>query len=393
MTIKDYIIKYQKTNNKQQLINDLVSYVTVIEINNDGGKDQIKQLKFNDKLMNGWLFELKQKYHNVPRQDIEDAVLAFINESNVFDNTDVTRSANEIARYVRKSFFGFVGDWFAKNLHFNKNVITEQIIIDDDDDDEQELSLYGVKAYQDWLTTQYEQSYGDYLDVIGGLDKVLTKRQLDVLTMSTIMPQTEVAKRLGVTEASISKTLSEADKRLKKNYTNWKITKIMSDTSETKIFDKIKKFLEQLEAIEAVDIDGNFNYFDYTINWLKQNSTDKDFTVDFEQLHSNKIDLTLSVVDVIFDNIHKSQFQLISNVLEHRVNSFNEDVTFTKRQQERFVKAVLQAFYKYIDEVENSVKEFIETAIDNLSVRNDEKRDRNKHDDYDELIKVMFKKW
>lgn len=139
---------------------------------------------------------------------IEDAVIDFLSTNNVFDNENITKSANEIAFYVRKAFFGHIKDYFKNNLHFNESTITESLYDADDEDNtdnafsDNSYSLYESKSFSDFITVDYEESFGNYLDAIGGTDKVLTDRQSEVLTMSNIMSQRAVASELGVSEVS-----------------------------------------------------------------------------------------------------------------------------------------------------------------------------------------------
>lgn len=163
----------------------------------------------------------------------------------------------------------------------------------------------------------------------------------------------------------------------------------MSDTSEVKADDTIKRFLYQFDMVVKIDTSGSFDYFTYLINWIKGNCDGRDFQVNYEYLQKNKTVVGLSVIEVIFDYIMKSQFELVSDVLGAQVRGLDDDVTFTSRQKERFTKAILQAFYKYLDEVDQSVQEFIDTAIDSLATRNDEKMNRVNNDDYDRLIDVL----
>lgn len=390
--IKDYIIEYQEHKDKQKLIDDLIYYPVVEQFVQEGNKHDIRHLRFNDKLINGWLKQILKEYEfMIAREDIEDAVIDFLATNNVFDNADTTKSANEIAFYVRKAFFGHIITYFKNELHFSEKVVTEHVEMEDAASafNDQAYSLYEQADYSNWIEVEYSTSYNKFIEKIGGLDKVLTKNQLEVVTMSNIMSQREVAEKLGVTEANVSKTLTQADKRLKKSYLSWRTAEIMNDSSEIDTTQTIKSFLDQFDKIAEVDTENTFDYFIYIVNFIKENSTKGDFEYDYAFMQSNKIDVSLSVLDVISDYIMKSQYELVTDVLLAHVRGLDQGKVFTKRQRERFSKAIVGAFYKYIESVEGNINEFLDVAVDNFAVRNDKGLNRNKTDDYDELIDLL----
>lgn len=394
--IKDYIIDYKNHKDKQRLINDLIYYPVVEQIIQEGNKHDIRHLKFYDKLMNSWITEIKKEYLRiVSREDIEDAVTDFLATNNVFDNTDTSKSVNEVAFYVRKAFFGHIKTYFKNELHFDENTIMEDMTNplekdgSDFSDDDRAYSLYECADYSNWIEVEYSTSYSKFIEAIGGLENVLTKNQLEVVTMSNIMSQREVAKRVGVSEANVSKTLTQADKRLKKSYLSWRTAEIMNDSSEIDTTKTVKTFLEQFDKIAEVDTGNTFDYFAYIVNFIKDNSTKRDFDYNYKFMQSNKIDVSLSVVDLISDYIIKSQYELVTDVLDAHVRGLDQDKTFTKRQRERFSKAIVGAFYKYLEEIEGNINEFLDVAVDNFAVRNNEKLNQNKTNDYDELIGLI----
>src|SRR5699024_3748418 len=133
-------------------------------------------------------------------------------------------------------------------------------------------------------------------------------------------------------------------------YLSWRTTEIMNNDNNDTI-DTIKTFLEQFNQIVDVDVSDTFDYFTYVVNFIKDNSSDEDFENDYEYLQSNKRDISLKVLDVISDYIMRSQYKLVTNVLDAHVRGLDVDKSFTKRQRERFVNAIVSAFYKYLEDV------------------------------------------
>src|SRR5690606_12830450 len=117
---------------------------------------------------------------------------------------------------------------------------------------------------------------------------------------------------------------------------SWRTAEIMNDSSEIDTTQTIKSFLDQFDKIAEVDTENTFDYFIYIVNFIKENSTKGDFEYDYAFMQSNKIDVSLSVLDVISDYIMKSQYELVTDVLLAHVRGLDQGKVFTKRQRERF---------------------------------------------------------
>lgn len=163
----------------------------------------------------------------------------------------------------------------------------------------------------------------------------------------------------------------------------------MNDVRQINLNDTIKTFLDQFKMISDVDVNNDFDYFTYVVNFIKKNSSNDDFEYNYSKMQTNKIDVSISVVDIISDYIFKSQFELVNNVLDTHVREFDSDKTFPKRQRERFVNAVVGAFYKYLNESKGYLNDLMDIAVDGLSTRNNDKMGRIKNDGYDAVIGLV----
>ena len=363
-TLKDYVVKYQ--NGEHEALSNL------IKVDNDRESGSIQ---LADKKLNEMLYKTKKIYSNyVDESDIEQMMLQFLVDKNeagenigILDKIDTTKKPAQIISYVSNSWNGFVKDKL-DTLHFNDDVVTDEVSYTDGEV-ETKHTLYDRMAYDSWVEVGYSSSFKRFLNEIGGLENILTERQFEIMTLINTKNQNEVAELLDVSQSTVSTTLTQAYNKMKKAYISWKAIELLSSKQGKTLNETVRLFVNEINKIKKYDTTNTFNYFDYTIQFLRENSTKADFEEDIEELQINKREIGDSVIGVIIDNLRKNQFQLVGNTLEQCVNNKQES-NMTQRDKDRFVLAVLKALSGHFDKTKERVTDGIELIIEQLSNRN-----------------------
>src|SRR5699024_11268439 len=70
-----------------------------------------------------------------------------------------------------------------------------------------------------------DNKFERYIKSLGGLDKILTSRQLEIYNLSNIEGATHqsIADELGVSKQAVTKAIATAKNKVKKEFLNWKI--------------------------------------------------------------------------------------------------------------------------------------------------------------------------
>lgn len=381
-TLKDYVVLYQEGD--EEVLIDLIQL---------RGKDGGNKLFLNDKKLNDFLQKTLTKYqYNVDRSEIEAFMLEFLinvdedgNKIGILDKIDTTQTPSQIVSYVSHSWNGFIKDKLS-TLLFNENTTTDQS--PDQEGGEDAYSIQDNVSYSEWEEIAYDTSYERYLEVVGGLQQVLTSRQYEVTSLSSTLSQRQIAAELDIAETTVSNTMKQAHNKLKKSYTNWRALELLSSKEGKTQNDTIKSFLDEIDKITKYDQAGTFDYFSYIIDFLIENKTKDDFRLDLETLQKNKVNTGITIIGIVEDNIKRTQHNLVERVLEVYVNRKDKGIV-SGQDRNRFSKAIMNSLSSHLDKNKQSITEGIESIVDTLGQRNNERLGRISNDDYKEVIKLL----
>lgn len=362
-TIKDYVVEYQNGNAK--VLNKLIGFRKVRERNNNGDIDLIDRLRFNDKALDYVYQNICKTFSNYDYKDIDPIILeSLFGEKSIFDNIDISKSEKEILVFVSKRLTGYVQDKIKKeNLHYYGNTIPESSGNETvDDDGDKNTSLYDNAAFSQYqqISNKYslfetfknECCNGDVKNLLKSDDQ---KRLYDLL-QDTTLTQEKIAKEYGSSQANVSQLKSKIEKKLNEEFLYWKALKSLD--SETKPYTVINEFLKNLSKIQTYDVTDSFDYFGYIIQFLKENYNSDEEKIEFDATDLNGMDkiskhqLHISVIDTVTDNIGANTYEVLSEVV-FKNNKHLELITSRKKA---FVKDVIEALHKYIDESKVGIK-------------------------------------
>lgn len=375
-SLKQYIEAFQEGNT--EVLYDLISYEMRNEKNEDGKIDRITRLNFKDSALNKIFYNMLLKYHLISRQDIESWVYSClygdVEGRGILYQANVKKfDDSQLISWVAKRIDGHIKNMIKKERLFDEKTIQEGRV----DEDGEIGSYYDDAAFSEWNTIESNDSvYGDFLELSGGLENLLSKKQYEVFLLLHSNTQEEVAKLLDVTQSDISQTYQAMTKRIKKAYLSFKTYQIIaSDKAST--LTKIKRFKKNYEDIIQFDINDKFDYYGYVVKWLQENSDPKDYMDDYDAMQRNKPTYSLSVIDILMENIKENDRKLFAKVLNKSVIG-NEEIILSSREKDKVALGVIGAFNKYEKEVENSIEDMNDKLINDVS-----------EDRYEDVIKLF----
>lgn|SRR5699024_1040609 len=347
-TLKDYIVEFQAGNT--DVLNSLIQFNEVKD-----GDTFVTEMRIADKALNSVLVETKRMYYyNFDSSDIDALFMRFLvdvdeagNEKGIMYKADTSFEPQQIVNWATMRWKGFVKNEVGNVSIFNSNVVSEADVTpksdfeetDPEDDNFYISSLYDKSSMNSWLEAEYNESYVDFLDTIGGLEKLLSDKQFEILTLHHDYSKADISRMMGCSKANVTQTINSAHKAIKKSYVKWRTVQLISTNKNTES-QEITQFLDTFDRVLEVDIDDSFDYFRLVTNWIEDNSTVNN---DMSQLQANKALLDEGMDELILDNCLASQERLITKVLS------DTDGEFTTRERDRFVNAVIGALRKYLE--------------------------------------------
>src|SRR5699024_1432987 len=230
-----------------------------------------------------------------------------------------------------------------------------------DEHEEMDEMTDGVLSMEEWERVEYDSPYAQFLEQTGGLQSILSSKQHDIYQALQVGTQEEVAAERGVSQQAISKTMTAGLKRVKTQYLQFKTFRALTSNTDS-IYDNITRFQKDYLNIVENDEKGNFNYYNYTINFLRDSLEKTDTTVDYESLQKNKLVDAISVLDALIDNLKQSEQALFRRVLGSSVYR-DRETTLTDKEKDKFVMATLKAFKLYEKQVEEPVQGSSKTIV------------------------------
>lgn len=337
-TLKDYIADYQEKGEASTALNRL--------INVSAGNNGLTKVSFKDKSLNFMMFNIEKKYGNIV--SINDLQNWFINGlyERVFDKANLEYEPAQIVKWADMEINGYI-----KRQIDNKVEDIEQVISANYTVEGSEQTHYDDVAIDDYFSVlELDNKFNSYVSSIGGLRKLLTKRQLEIYNLSNIEGATHqsIADELNVTKQAVTKAIATAKNKIKKEFMTWKTMQSLHKNKE--LYDVIKDYLANYEQIATFDVEDTFDYYGYTVAYFKRNVSD----------HKEDI------ADVLIDNATKANRELLIDVLQQNVyvDTSDSNVLFAKRQQDQFVMAVLRAFNNCVKQVSDCVSSFSNNVVD-----------------------------
>ncbi|MEI3609274.1 hypothetical protein [Pseudogracilibacillus sp. SO10305] len=336
ITLKDYIADYQSKGMESTALNQLI----IVSIDGENGT----KVTFRDKSLNFIFNGIIKEYGGFVSYN--DLLNFFINGlyERVFDKADLRFEPAQIVNWASDELFGFVTRKVNTEIQNVDQVLSESYITKDGT----EQTHYDDVAYDEYFNIlRTDNKFERYIKSLGGLDKILTSRQLEIYNLSNIEGATHqsIADELGVSKQAVTKAIATAKNKVKKEFLNWKIMNQLHSNRE--LYDVVRDYLDSYAKIATFDVTDLFDYFGFTIQYFKDNVN------DYEE----------DIADVLMDNATKANRTLLLGILNNKVYENYEEVTFTKRQQDQFVMGTIRAFNDYIKNVGKSVDGFSDNVV------------------------------
>lgn len=351
-TLRQYIIEFQE--GKTEVLNELIDY-----------KETKFGIRFNfkNKDLNDIYNVIRNEFYYLDNEFVDGyfakALFRDDGGQNMFDKVDLTYKDRQIKMFLLNGIKTFIRDQYKCNdQSYYKHIVPENQKINavDDENAEFEVSTFDLHVLQRFNEIEKEYNeYDDFIKYIGGdLRNLLTDRQKEVwdLRLKSDMTQEKIAKKLGCTQENVQKISKAIDKRMRKEFRLWKSIKALTEDKTT--YKKIHNFLDQIDKITDYDMSGTFDYFGYTIEFLKENYRPGEQKVEYAKLHMNKKEYGMSVMDALIDYCKSNTYQ----VLEQYIMNNNDKLALTKRRKDSFVKDVLKSFNSYIEDTNDALKKF-----------------------------------
>src|SRR5699024_7834543 len=141
------------------------------------------------------------------------------------------------------------------------------------------------------------------------------------------------------------------------------------------------------------DTTNSYDYFSHVILFLKENTDKKEFQLDVEELSLNKLDVGQTVLSEILDNLHKSQYELVSNILRDFIEKPNLEAQqkYSDRSRTRFTLAIIRALQETTGKIEDRATSCLQLIVDNLGTRtlNDNGNFIQENAKYNEIVDIL----
>ena len=344
--LKDWIVAYRENI---EVMNEFITYETVREQNEKGQHDEVRYVRTKDKTINGIMKRTEIKYSGrVDRKDVNEYLLHAIVE--VMNTADIERSPAEIISWAESRIEYIVIDELKKNHHLE--IVSENEVISHSDKDD-EVNISDWQMYHEWLKGEEANTYEKFLEFVGGLESILSKKQLEVYTyMKSGWTQQKIAEKMGGSQQNVSKIFQSALNRIKAEYLSFRTYRIMMKSNT---YQKVKTFVKYTENILEHVTDDEAMLYTYTVNFLRENEEED---ISFEVAHENKKDLSTSVLDALFDYMSENDMKWFMSYLK------GEKEATTKKEKEKFVRIVNKSFTQYLIGAEKALKRTSETIVE-----------------------------
>lgn len=345
-TLKDWIVAYREN---KEVLNDFIVYETVREQNEQGQWDEVRYVLTKDQKLNAIMKRMEMKYFkDVDRKDLNEYLLHAIVE--VFETADTKRSPSEIISWAEDRMRYIVIDELKRNHHMN--IVSENEVVSHSDKDD-EVNISDWQMYQEWLKGEEAKTYEKFLEFVGGLESILSKKQLEVYTyMKSGWTQQKIAEKMGGTQQNVSKIFQSALNRIKAEYLHFRTYRVMMKSNT---YQKIKTFVKYTENILEHVTDDEAMLYTYTMNFLRENEEED---ISFELAHENKKDLSTGVLDALFDYMSVGDLKWFMPYWR------GEKEVTTKKEKEKFVRIVNKSLVQYLIGAEKALKRTSETIVE-----------------------------
>lgn len=363
-TLKDYIKDYQEKGMNSTALNHLI----IISTNSD----DLTKIMFRDKSINFIYSNIIKKYASIASEnDIQNWFINGLYER-VFIKADISYEPAQIISWASQELDGYVLRKIKTEVEDRNEVVSEGFISEDGT----EQSHYDDVATDEYFSIlNNDNKFTIYLESLGGLEKVLSERQHQIYNLSQIVGATHqsIADELAITQQAVTKAISTAKNKVKKEFLSFKMFQQMKENSS--VHDKVNQYLINYANIATFDVTDSFDYFNYTVSFFKENAV---HVSNAELLNNSRI-VGLDVLDVLMDNIHESSKSLFIDVLNNKVYADSDKIVFAKRQQDQFVMGTIRAFNQYKESVNESIEYFSNNVVSFASDNNG----------YEEVAKVF----
>lgn len=365
ISLKDYIIEYKKGNH--DILNELIGTYKIVETNNIGSNDTVQRLHFKDNALNGIYWDICVNHHYIDYKILDHYIFkAFYDVRDdgsivsIFDNVDVNMSPKQILSYIRVKLTGYVKNQIKAN---DDNTVSEWFDNPNpEDDEERELSRIDNVVFRTYQQIESKvNQFDEFREYIGGdIRNLLSKNQIRMyeLLQDVEKTQQDIAKEYGCTQQNVADMTKAIHNRVLKAFVEWKALKNLKENKNT--YRIIKGFMQQLETIKLYDTTNNFDYFGYVIDFLKSNYIENEQKITFKELHQNKKINSLSVIDVVVDRVNVDTYKIV----DQYIFKVDTNLKLTKRKKESFVKDIIKAFEKYLNETEKAIRNLSKKVVD-----------------------------
>ncbi len=369
--LKDYIVEFQK--GKDEVLNYLIGHRQVPEKNLQRQTEYITRIYYKDKKLNEIYFNITKKFHWLDDKDIEEWFLYGLYEK-VFPDADITKDPQQIINWASQTLNGYIQNKVNKERKDDKHTVSEHVDAFDvgevgkGDESEGIYSLYEIKAFEEFKEAESHSEYEEFITFVGGIKNILTKQQYKLykLIQDGTKTQADVAEEYGCSTANVSKQIEKIHKQIKAKWLYYKSVKALTDSG---LYQKIKQFTIEYENIKKHDVGGNFDYFGWMLDFLKDNYKNGEQDVESRQLHKNKVTLSMTVFDILTDNVTKKTYNNLYDVLENGLDIKEFDTySFGKREKKIIVNQVIKAFSNYINESNKAIEKASEYMANNKTL-------------------------
>ncbi|ADU30341.1 hypothetical protein [Evansella cellulosilytica] len=357
--LKDYIVAYK--NGDEFVLDQLIGKRFVKEKNNQGKYDSIRYLKFNDNKLNHLYNNILNEFRAIDPKILDEYILNVVYK--MIESTDITKTPAQIVTYFEKNFRLRVMD---EINNANEKVDTVRERKGQCLEDDAEISHYDDFQFDVWKKNESSQ-YQDFIDHVGGIEKLLTKTQYKIYALKhdQLLTQGKIADDLGMSQENISKQFTRISNIIKKEWIAFKIINALKGNNET--YSTILKYLEMIDNItdytySDYQVDNTFDFYTYTINFLKKHykekyDNDQNYTYgDFKEMQSNKEDISDTIIDILFDNLNQKS----SNILLDEMKGVKRFLR--QREKDAFVNQVNKALRQHVDYVKENINTYCVTV-------------------------------
>ncbi|WP_419893621.1 hypothetical protein [Oceanobacillus kimchii] len=368
--LKYYVTEWQKGNHK--ILDELIGNKKQTIYKNNK-KVNLERLHFTDKALNAIYWKLNWKYYSLGSTDFDSYVsAAFINYNkndevrSIFDKVNLEKSPQQVVKFIEEKLNGYIynqGLLDGKIKPIEEDKRKKDVFTVEYDEYVSDLGDYVLneevlRKSDKVVTYEYEKvedkqaPYQEFIEYVGGdVRKLLSTKQKKLydLLKDTFLTQQDIADKLKMSQQAVSDMKKSIEKRLNKKHLEFLTLKRVSSNRDT--YRTIRGFLQQYQSIITYDLTDNFDYFGYTIQFLKSVHITNEEILTPLQLHKNKVDYSYTITDVVTDYVNENTFDIVKEYIFKQ----ETNLRLTQRKKESFTMNILKAFNKYINDVEKAV--------------------------------------